>query len=48
MPRYKINNSRAKYAAEDFIGLAFYRIDSLDTYSDPLWVTSTEFRYAEA
>jgi hypothetical protein len=35
-------------AAEDFIILAFYRIDSLDTYSDTLWITSTEFRYAEA
>jgi hypothetical protein len=34
--------------AEDFISLSFYRVDSLDTYSDSLYVTSTEFRYAEA
>jgi hypothetical protein len=38
----------ANLAAEDFIALAFYRIDSSDTYSDSLYVTSTEFRYKEA
>jgi hypothetical protein len=37
----------ANLVAEDFISLAFYRIDSLDTYSESLYITSTEFRYAE-